>query len=76
MLGIPLPSTGTGGDLSREVEDALALSLKVLADVCNAAPARTASLSRSRGFMQNLFNTMDKRENLDDGASGKVCLAP
>ena len=58
VLGIPLPSTGTGGDLSREVEDALALSLKVLADVCNAAPARTASLSRSRGFMQNLFNTM------------------
>ena len=47
------------------MEEALTLALMVLSDVCTAEPRRTAGLSRSRGFMRNLFNFMRHPELLE-----------
>ena len=61
-FAIPLDRSHRSGDgessLAKEVEDALCLSLNLLSDVCTADPRRTEGLSRSRGFMRNLFNFM------------------
>jgi hypothetical protein len=63
-FAIPLNRT-EGDELPDNVENALTLSLNVLTDICTAEPRRTAGLSRSRGFMRNLFNFMRHPELLE-----------
>ena len=65
-FAIPLDRSGEDGDsLPKAVEEALTLSLNVLSDVCTAEQKRTEGLSRSRGFMRNLFNFMRHPELLE-----------